>query len=183
MLRFVTLITAAATLAGPQIAQAATAAASAPAPCLTAREFTALSTYALPSVIGGTAKACAAVLPADGYLRNHGDQLAQRYATGKAKVWPEARAAFLKMSAAGSPDTADLFGAMPDENLQQVADAAIAGIVTGKVKPGSCATIDRMVALLAPLPAENTAELIAVLAGLGSKTDQAHVGKIALCKV
>ena len=183
MLRFVSLFAAAATLVAPQIAQAATAAQSAPAPCLTTREFTALSTYALPSVIGGTTRACAPVLPADGYLRNHGAELVQRYGVNKAKVWPEARAALLKMSAAGSPDTADLFSAMPDDSLQQVADAAMAGIVSGKVKPGSCATIDRMVALLAPLPAENTAELIAVLAGLGSKTDQARIGKIALCKV
>lgn len=181
MLRFVFLIAAAAaTLTGAQVAQAATEAAA--PPCLTAREFTALSTYALPSVIGGTARACAPVLPADGYLRNHGDALAQRYAAGKAKIWPEAKAAFLKMSAASSPDTADLLGAMPDDSLQQMADAAMGGIVSGKVKPSSCATIDRMVALLAPLPAENTAELIAVLAGLGSKTDQARIGKIALCK-
>lgn len=151
--------------------------------CLTPREFTALSTYALPSVIGGTSRACAAMLPGDAFLRRSGDQLAARYAQGKAAAWPEARAAFLKMSAAKDPGAAQLFTALPDDALQQVADAALAGIVAGKVKPGSCATIDRVVALLSPLPAENTAELIALAAGLGAKSGEAKLGKFALCKV
>ena len=151
--------------------------------CLTPREFAALSAYALPSVIGGTSRACAAQLPADAFLRRSGDELAARYARGKAAAWPEARAAFLKMSAAKDPGAAQLFTAMPDDALQQVADAALAGIVASKVKPDSCATIDRALALLSPLPPENTAELIALAAGLGSKSGEAKLGKFAICKV
>lgn len=147
MARLTLLAAAAALLAAPQVARAAEPA------CLTAREFTALSTYALPSVIDGTTRA-----------------------------WPEARAAFLKLSAARDAGAARLFTAMPDDALQQVADAALAGIVSGQVKPASCSSIDRVVALLSPLPAENTAELIALAAGLGAKTGEARLGTIALCK-
>ncbi len=171
------ILAAAATLAAPQIA-----AAQAEPPCITASEFTALATYALPGAIDGTTRTCAPTLPANAYLRNHGSELAARYAAGRDEVWPEAKAAFLKMSAATDPDTANLFAAMPDDNLRQIADAALSGIAASKVKPGSCATIDRMIALLAPLPAANTAELIAVLAGLGSKTGEARFGKYSLCK-
>ena len=151
--------------------------------CLTPREFTALSTYALPSVIGGTSRVCAAMLPDDAFLRRSGDQLAARYAQGKAAAWPGARAAFLKMSGAKDPGASALLSALPDDALQQMADAAFAGIVASKVKPGSCATIDRVVALLSPLPAENTAELIALAAGLGAKSGEAKLGNFALCKV
>jgi hypothetical protein len=52
-------------------------------PCLTATEFTALSSYALPSIITGTTERCAAALPADAWLRRNGGQLAARYAAGK----------------------------------------------------------------------------------------------------
>jgi hypothetical protein len=170
------LLAAAALLALPQVAMAAEPV------CLTPREFTAMSTYALPSVIAGTSRACAAQLPDTAFLRRSGGDLAARYAQGKDRAWPEARAAFLKMSMARDPGAAQLFTAMPDDALQQVADAAFAGIVAGQVKPGSCATIDRVVALLSPLPAENTAELIALAAGLGARSGEARVGKFALCK-
>jgi hypothetical protein len=172
----VRIILAAALLGAPQAAAAAEPA------CLTPREYTALSTYALPSVIGGTSKACAAQLPGDAFLRRNGADLAARYALGKPQAWPEAKGAFLKMSAERDPGAASLFAAMPDDALQQIADAAFVGIVAGQVKPGSCATLDRIVALLSPLPPENTAELIALAAGLGAKTGEARVGKFALCK-
>lgn len=176
MARLTLLVAAAALLAAPQVARAAEPA------CLTAREFTALSTYALPSVIDGTTRACAAQLPGTAFLPRNGADLAARYAAGKARAWPEARAAFLKLSAARDAGAARLFTAMPDDALQQVADAALAGIVSGQVKPASCSSIDRVVALLSPLPAENTAELIALAAGLGAKTGEARLGTIALCK-
>jgi hypothetical protein len=171
------LAAAAALLAAPQLAAAAEPA------CLSPREFTALSTYALPSVIGGTSRACAAQLPASAFLRRSGADLAARYAAGKERAWPEAKAAFLKMSGERDPGAAQLFAGMPDDALRQVADAAFAGIVAGQIKPDSCTAIDRVVALLSPLPAENTAELIALAAGLGAKTGEAKVGKFALCKV
>jgi len=166
----------AALLAAPQVAAAAEPV------CLTPREFTALSTYALPSVIGGTTRACAAQLPETAFLRRNGQDLAVRYAQGKGRAWPEARAAFLKLSGARDPAAAQLFAALPDDALQQVADAAFAGIVAGQVKPDSCTSIDRAIALLSPLPPENTAELIALAAGLGAKTGEARLGKFALCK-
>ncbi|MFC3595329.1 hypothetical protein ACFOON_16990 [Novosphingobium piscinae] len=176
-MRTLALLCSSLLLAVPQVAAAQSS-----TPCLTPREFTALSTYALPSVISGTSRACATALPAGAFLRQGGTELAQRYATGKAKAWPEAKSAFLKMASAKDAGSARLFATMPDDALQQIADAAFAGIVTGQIKPDSCTTIDRVVALLAPLPPENTAELIAVAVGLGSKAGTSKLGNLPLCK-
>lgn len=171
-----TALVAAALLALPQVALAAEPV------CLTPREFTAISTYALPSVITGAERTCATMLPEDAFLRRNGADLAARYAQGKDRAWPEAKAAFLRVSGANDPGAGRLFALMPDDSLQDVADAAFVGIIAGQIKPGSCAAIDRVVSLLSPLPPENTAELIALAAGLGAKTGEARVGRFALCK-
>ncbi|HEY6870427.1 MAG TPA: hypothetical protein VI199_11800 [Novosphingobium sp.] len=133
-------------------------------------------------MITGTARACAGTLPATAFLRRSAGDLAQRYAATKPRAWPQAKAAFLKMASSKDQGSAQLFASMPDDTLQQVADAAFTGIVTGQVKPASCPTIDRVVGLLAPLPPENTAELIAVAVGLGSRSGQSRVGGLTLCK-
>jgi hypothetical protein len=87
------------------------------------------------------------------------------------------------MSMATNPDAAQLFATLPDDSLQPLADAALSGIVSAKIKPESCPVIDRALSLLAPLPAENTAELIALAVGLGAKAGEPRFGKFALCKV
>lgn len=175
-MRRLVLIALIAALPAPLLAQAAEPV------CLTPREVTALSTYALPSAIGGVTRNCAATLPASAWLPQNGAALAQRYSSGKAQAWPAARAAFLKMSTATNPEAAQLFAALPDESLMPLADAALSGIVAAKVKPETCPAIDRALSLLAPLPAENTAELIALAVGIGARTGEPRLGKFALCK-
>jgi len=176
MIRRLALLLAAPALAAPQIAAAADL------PCLTQGEVTALSTYALPSAIGSATRTCAVSLPPSAWLTHNGTDLAARYAAGKQRSWPAAKAAFLRMSSAANPDAAQIFSVMPDESLMSMADAALAGIVASKLKPDSCPTVDRVLSLLAPLPAENTAELIALMVGLGSKAGEARLGKFAICK-
>jgi hypothetical protein len=151
-------------------------------PCLTATEFTALSSYALPSIITGTTERCAAALPADAWLRRNGGQLAARYAAGKPAAWPAAKAAFFKFgSSSANPETANLLKSLPDSSLQPMVDALISGMIGQQLPADRCGAIDRLVRLLAPLPPENTAELIAVAAGLGAKTGRARLGKFSIC--
>lgn len=150
-------------------------------PCLSAGEFTALANYALPSVINGTTQRCAATLPAGAYLRSSGPQLAQRYAARKPAAWPGAKQAFLKLSNGTNADANELIRSLPDQNLQQMFDTLIQGMVSQQIKPDRCGTIDRLVSLLAPLPPENTAELIALAVGLGAKSGRAQLGAISIC--
>ena len=159
----------------PGLAQAAET------PCLTASEFTGVATYSLPSVITGTAARCSAALPANSYLRSNGTQLATRYAAAKPGAWPAAKAAFLRISATTDKSANDLIANLPDPSLQTMLDAVIEGAVSQQIPTERCATIDSLVRLLAPLPPANTAELIALAAGLGAKSGKAKAGGFSIC--
>jgi hypothetical protein len=159
----------------PGIAQAAEP------PCLTAREFTDLSSYSLPSIITGTAQRCSATLPPEAFLKRSGSSLAARYAAAKPAAWPGAKFAFLKLSGGTNSDAAGLFKALPDEKLQPMVDALIEGLIAQQVPPERCRVIDSAVRLLAPLPPQNTAELIALAVGLGSRSGGGKLGKLAIC--
>jgi len=151
--------------------------------CLTAREFSALAGYALPSVISGTSQRCGPSLGPKAFLRTSGKDLAGRYAARKTNDWPAAKSAFLKLSAK-SPDAASAFKGMPDTSLQQVLSAMMEGMVAQQIPLDRCGAIDDLVRLLSPLPAENTAELIALAVGFGArsaKAKSAKIGPINLC--
>lgn len=163
--------------ATPVTAQAASA-----PPCLTSAEFTALSSYALPSIISGASNRCAAALPADAWLQRNGGQLASRYAESKSAAWPGAKAAFLKLGGGiGNAEASNLLKTLPDTSLQPMVDALIAGMVGQRLPAERCTSVDRLVRLLSPLPPESTAELIGIAAGLGARTGQAKVGIVAIC--
>ncbi len=149
--------------------------------CLTPSEFTALSTYALPSIISGTASRCATILPTDAYLRHNTAALVSRYSLGKPAAWPAAKAAFLKFSVAANPDAGQMLKGIPDPTLQQLVDGGLNSVVTQKLPLDRCITIDRIVGLLSPLPAENTAQLLAITVGLAAKSGKARVGNFTLC--
>lgn len=158
-----------------------TAQAAAP-PCLTPAEFTALSSYSLPSIITGASERCAAALPADAWLRRNGGQLASRYAESKPASWPRAKAAFLKLGGGmANAEASELLKSLPDSALQPMVDALISGMVSQRLPTERCSSVDRLVRLLSPLPPESTAELIGIAAGLGAKTGQAKVGTLTIC--
>lgn len=150
--------------------------------CLTPAEFTALSTYALPSVIRGTADRCAPVLPAGAFLRSDGEKLAARYAARRDSAWPGAKQAFLKVGMAKSPEAAQIFGKMSDDTLKPMVDELVVGVISQQLPEDRCKPVDRALRLLSPLPAENTAELIGVIAGLGARSGKARIGQFALCE-
>ncbi len=157
-------------------------AAAAETPCLTAQEFTAVSTFALPGVIRGAAQRCMPVLPSDAFLRSQSENLAKRYSAGRDRAWPEAKAAFFKLGGGMDPQSAGLLKSMPDESLKPFVEGAVTTMVGQQLPTDRCSVVDRLVMLLSPLPAESTAEVIGLAAGLGAQSGQARVGKFALCK-
>lgn len=162
----------------PGVAQAA-----ADGPCLTSAEFSSLATYGLPSIIKGVSERCGPSLGAGGWLPRNGPQLASRYSQAKPAAWPGARAAFFKFGGAGSggKDLAGALQKMPDANLQPIVDGLIEGLISQQVPLERCSTIDRVISLVAPLPPQNTAELIALTAGLASKSGGSLASKLKLC--
>jgi hypothetical protein len=159
----------------PALAQAAEP------PCLTTAEFTSLSAYALPSVVAGATQRCAATLPRNAWLTRNGTQLSARYASAQAAHWPAAKAAFLKLSGASNADAANVLKSMPDESQRQMADGFISGLVGQQLPTDRCGAVDRLLRLLSPLPPQNTAEIIAVGAGLVSKSGRSKIGPLTIC--
>ena len=148
--------------------------------CLTKKEATSLIAYALPQAINGTAKRCAATLPATSYLRRHGTELAARYGSQKDKYWPQARPALLKALSAKGGDTAELTRNLPDDSLRQLADVFVEGFVAQRIAIKSCDKLDIAIDLLSPLPPENTAGLIALTIEVASAADP-KLGNVSLC--
>lgn len=168
-------IIALALAAAPGVVQAAEP------PCLTAREFTDLSSYALPSIITGTAERCSAALGPGAFLKRDGRALAARYAAAKPAAWPGAKNAFLKLSGGANSDAAELFRSLSDDKLRPLVDTLVEGLIAQQVPAERCRTIDTALRLVAPLPPQNTAELIALAVGLGSRSGGGKLGKLTIC--
>lgn len=164
------------TLVLPQVARAAEP------PCLTPREATAVTAYALPSAISGTTKRCAPVLGNESWLAQNGDGLAARYGERKTTVWPEAKAALIKVGGGSGDQVIGVLKALPDATVQQVADTMVTEAVAEKVPENRCGVVDKFLSLISPLPAENTAELIALTLGVISHGPNPRLGKLAICK-
>ena len=175
-LRSVALAAIAFGLTAPQVALAAQA------PCLTVSEASAVAAYAMPSVISGTAQRCAPVLGKDAWLSRNGTALSQRYADRKPVVWPEAKAALLRMVADGADPASDVIKSLPDASMQQLADSLVVSSVAEKMPASRCGAVDRFLSLISPLPPENTAELVALTLGVLSHDEQPRLGKFAICK-
>lgn len=159
--------------------------------CLSKTETRSLLTYALPQVISGTAKRCQSVLPANSFLRRHSGELAARYGAQKARYWPDAKAAFLKMSDAKDPQVGQFARNLPDESMQPLVDIAVEGMISQNIKLESCEDIDLAIDLLSPLPPENTAGLIALFVEIGAEAGRhaarmsdrpANLGGFAICE-
>lgn len=173
------LATAAAFLAiAPGMAQAAEP------PCITSGEFSSLASFALPSALGGATKRCSTVLGPSSYMRSSGAQLIERYAVGKQQAWPEARAAFIKLSSSSDDRASNILKDLPDKNLQDMLNLMLEGMVSQEIPPEKCDTIDQFVRLLAPLPPENMAELIGLTVGLvgNNKSGDGMASKINICQ-
>jgi len=92
------------------------------------------------------------------------------------------RPLFFKIGGGAKDQSSELLKSLPDPSLQQMLDAIIEGMVAQQIPVAKCGEIDRVVGLLAPLPAQNTADLIAVVLGLAGKSGQAKTDKFSICR-
>ncbi|WP_404339247.1 hypothetical protein AB2M62_08170 [Sphingomonas sp. MMS12-HWE2-04] len=124
-------------------------------PCITPIEAQALVTAIAPHAIKSVTEACSPTLPTRAYLRMNGDDLAKRYQLAAAAARPAAISAFGKISGSDEPVTPEMFDAF--------AGPLIAELIAKDIKPDVCEKIDRIAALLDPLPATNLAGLVAAI--------------------
>ena len=159
-------------------------AAAAQAECLSSAEVRALTTFAMPSVLTGLIDHCAPEVGTGGYMTTQGRNLVSSYAANKGSAWPTARKAFFRLAGtkSGSSDATDMMAKMPDAALQPFVEGMIGGMIGAKLKPGQCVIADKMMRLLAPLPPENTSELLGTILELAGSDKKTGPGGLAICK-
>ena len=180
--RFTTIARCAA-LAAAAIAMPAQAAA-AEAQCLSPPEVRALTTFAMPSVLTGLIDHCSSEVGAGGFMTTQGRTLVASYAEHKDAAWPTARKAFFRLAGSKSDtsEATDMMAKMPDTALQPFVEGMIGGMISSKMKPGQCAIADKLMRLLAPLPPENTSELLGTIFELAGGDKKSGPGGLAICK-
>ena len=179
--RLVPVIAAAATIALPTqaVAQAAASA------CLAPAEVRALTTFSMPSVLNGLIANCTAQVGARSFMATQGRGLVAAYAGGKDAAWPAARKAFFRLADGGKPSDKEMAAAvakLPDSALQPFVEGMISSMIGAKLKPGQCVVADKLMRLLAPLPPENTSELVSTVIELAEADRKSGAGGLNLCK-
>jgi hypothetical protein len=139
------LLAAVALLAAPADAQTR---------CITTAEAEAMTLVALPDMIQQTGIVCATRLPATSLMRRTDSEFLARYRSAADRAWASARAAIVKLS---DPMIDSL---LQSDFARPLLTAALAPVLVGRINPADCATIDRFVTQLAPLPPQNTAGVI-----------------------
>ena len=127
--------------------------------CATRAEINAALQFALPDVIASVGAACRTTLGDAAFLSTDAPALVQRYRDVRPDPWPQTRSALGKMR--NGPIQV---GTLPDEVLKPLVAAIIKQEITKAVKPKDCVAIDPIVRLLAPLPPENMAGLLTLIA-------------------
>ena len=122
--------------------------------CITTPEAEAMTLVALPDIIQQTGIICATRLPSTSLVRRTDSDFLERYRIAADRAWPNARAAIVKLS---DPMIDSL---LQSEFARPLLTAALAPVLVGRINPADCATIDRFVTQLAPLPPANTAGVI-----------------------
>ena len=128
----------------------------APNRCFTAAEFHAGARFVMPILIDGAAKKCQPTLGNGSYLATRGPALAQRFASlaGDDGVIT---------ALVGKLDPKGDMKGLDAAALKAFATVAVAKGMGDDLKPDICPTIDKVLALLDPMPAQNTIGLVEVI--------------------
>ena len=144
------------------IVAASSAQAQAPT-CIPQREAEALFLALAPAMVGSVAATCATVLPASALLRRSVGPLTAKYAAESDAAWPAAKEVLRKLI---GPDASQL---VDSEVAKPMVTAMIAPMLAKEVKAKDCPNIDRILTLIDPLPAKNTAALVVAILDIAGK--------------
>ncbi|MDF2493371.1 MAG: hypothetical protein K0S66_305 [Sphingomonas sp.] len=122
--------------------------------CLSAAEAEAITAVAFPDIILETGRVCT-TLPASSIIRRTSGPFLTRYQAEADRAWPAAQQAIAKLS---DPRVSLLL--LQSDYARPLITSLIAPMVVGQIQQTDCGTIDRIVTLLEPLPARNTAGIV-----------------------
>jgi hypothetical protein len=171
-MKIIAALSAIALIASPAVAQPR---------CITGPEAESLTLVAMPDILRETGRVCAAQLPAASLIRRQSSTLIDRYQIEADRAWPAARAAIVKLSDPAVDALLDSDFARP------LLTTLLVPQIVGRIAPRDCGTIDRLVALLEPLPPRNTAgivvETLRYLKSQKARGGAISVASLPLCPV
>lgn len=147
--------------------------------CITGPEAEAMTLVAMPDIIHETGRVCGARLPATSLIRRNDGPFVAKYKAAADAAWPAARGAIVKLS---DPAVDAL---LQSDYARPLLTSLLVPVIVGRIALKDCGTIDRLVTLLEPLPARNSAGVVvATLQYLKSekaKGRQVAVPDLPLC--
>lgn len=133
--------------------------------CVPQREAEALFLYMAPEVIRQTGRTCSANLPANALLLRQSGPFLAKFQTEATGAWPLARNAIARI--AGQ----DVRQILDSQFAQPVVAAMVAPLLIQQIRAQDCASIERVVSLIEPLPARNAASLVTTILQLAGDND------------
>jgi hypothetical protein len=145
--------------------------------CIPQPEAEALFLALAPTLIETVATTCAPVLPANALLRRPTAQLTAKYAAESDAAWPRAKEGLRKLA---GPDAGPL---IDSELARPMVMSIVAPMLAKDLKTKDCPNIDRILTLIDPLPARNTAALAVALMDMSGSAKPRPGRKVdfALC--
>jgi hypothetical protein len=180
MKRIASSLIAGAALLGAQAAQAQTA-------CVEPADLDDTIRYAMPTLYEAAMASCGDQYSPTGFMKTQGPAFADGFRALQSEAWPGTLRVIQLFAARGgeagdaaNPQEAEqmaaLIAALPEDALRPFLDAMVLELVSGEIKPESCASIERGIELIAPLPPRNVSGLVAFIA------EQAKVDNPPICK-
>lgn len=77
---------------------------------------------------------------------------------------------------------AEMMQNLPDNAVQPFVEAMVSELVSSEIKADQCTAIERGVRILAPLPPENTAELVTFILTVADKPKPGKASSFPICK-
>lgn len=137
--------------------------------CVTDSELQDLLLVAAPAALGAMGEGCAAVLPNGMVLGNPQSALAKSVDAAAREAWPKANKMFIRvlLSDKGAPSAGN--GELTYEQVNAGVRPMLGKLVTDKE---SCRSVDKMLKLLEPLPAQNFAGIFVEIVRLATKDNE-----------
>ncbi len=142
----------------------------APKACLTGPDAEAVFLAVAPAAIKAAGLVCAPSLPRGAFLVDPDPGFIDKMAGASEVAWPRARDAVGKIA---GPDLAPL---LQSDAMRPMLGGLIAPLIVADLKPADCPKVDRILALLSPLPARNIAALGVTILQF-AQADDARRGK------
>ena len=142
-------------------------------PCIAPAEVKHATLFLMPAVLDGLTEQCRPSLAPNAYLLTAGLERSKTLATDRNLHWNAARAAIVRL--AGEEKA----GALGADTAALLIRDVIRAEGSKQIKPADCAALDRAMSLLAPLPPENIAELVALAAETGLRAAEEKMAAAA----